>query len=89
MKKTILVTLMTLGFSFQALAFDMNFPTQFPADWAVAMTERACGVRFKKGVVGETTKIQGGVLYTVYSNGKAVAAATAKSTSLFAKKTCL
>lgn len=89
MKKVLIVLLMSAGFSIQASAFDMNFPTQYPADWAVAMTERACGIQFKKGVVGETTKIQGGVLYTVYSNGKAVAAATAKNTSLFAKKTCL
>lgn len=66
MKKIVIVLLISAGFSFQASAMDMNFPSQFPTDWAVAMTERACGVQFKKGVVGEITDIQGGV-YTQFT----------------------
>lgn len=92
MKKVLVASFILLSTSVSAMG--VSFPNlQFPkADrWAVAMVSRACDIPLRelKQAKGSLKKSSNGVLYTVYLNGAVYAQATAKSTSLFAKKTCL
>ena len=77
-----------------ASAFMPNIPSakDFPSDsnWAVAMTERACKVRFQGDVEGSIDKAKSGVIYTVTNaNGVVLAQAWARSTFIGAKKRCM
>ena len=75
-----------------AIEIPMFGPSDFPkeSDWAIAMTERACKIRVSKDHKGEIYQVANGVVYSVRNkNGKVVAEAFAKNTSIFAKKECL
>lgn len=88
--KLLISVLFVFSFNF-AGAF--NFPSSdIPDDsqWAKAMTERACKVKFNKSTVGTIDKAKNGVVYSVFNkNGEMIASAWAKSTFILAKKKCL
>lgn len=89
-----LLTLLFVALYTQAAIAWTPAPGDFPEDgeWAIAMTERACKIRIKGNVEGEIRKNDAGkgVIYTVFNmNGKVVASAWARNTSIFAKKKCL
>ena len=89
MKKMILTAITAL--STQTMAF-VDMPT-YPNenDWAKAMTEKACKMKFSSSAVGIITEQNNGtVLYTVYSkSGQVLAQAVAQSSFIGAKKKCL
>ncbi|MEO0335322.1 MAG: hypothetical protein AAF202_02955 [Pseudomonadota bacterium] len=95
MKKLILAA--ALAFSTSAFAFGgnpANFPSDFPTNsgWALGMISMACNVPTSemKGLTGSISDVQNGVVYEAEnSNGEVVLSASAKNTSIFAKKTCL
>lgn len=89
--KALILPLVVLSSS-SAMAF-INVPTTYPTktDWAKAMTERACNVKFSKSAVGTITKnSDGSVTYTVFNkHGKVIAKALASSTFIGAEKVCV
>ena len=85
-----------LALSFNASAFDMNFPSpgDFPTEsgWAVAMTSMACGVDYSSvdGATGTMVPHDGrSVIYKVYVDGELVGKAWASSKWITAQKKCL
>ncbi len=88
--KTIFTFTIILGLAFPIAA--MNFstiPRNFEVDLAVAKTEQACGVKFKDGVIGQTSMSANGISYNVFYKGQVVAKSSANNDSIFAKATCL
>lgn len=93
MKKVMLAGLLLVSSTAFSMGVDMpslQFPKQ--GQWAVAMVSRACDIPLKdlKAATGKITRTnKKSVLYTVYLDGQVYAQATARNTSIFAKKTCL
>ena len=87
-----LILLIAILSTTSAMAF-MDFPSEYPtqSDWAKAMTERACEVKFSKSATGTIKESSNGsVTYVVYNKqGKVIAAASAASAFIGAKKVCL
>jgi hypothetical protein len=92
MKSTICVLALLLS-SASAFAMDANMPSlTFPTQsgWAKAMVSEACGIELAKSDVGVIERAGKGVVYTVFNvNGDVLGQATAKSTSIFASKSCI
>ena len=90
-----IVLVVSVLFSTAAMAFvDMpsfsnsDFPSE--SNWAKFRTGKACGLKFSASTVGQIKKFNdGSVLYTVKgSDGKVLAAATAKSDLIVFKANC-
>ena len=85
-----------LALSFNASAFNMNFPSanDFPTEsgWAVAMISMACDMDYSKveGIAGEIVPHSGkSVIYKAYVDGELVGKAWASSKWITAQKKCL
>jgi hypothetical protein len=70
-----------------------NMPSNVPtkSEWAIGMVQNACDIDLDaRQLRGTITKVTGGVVYRVFNErGDVVAAASARNTSIFAKKTCI
>ena len=70
----------------------MSFDTPSASEWAVARTRGACklNISVRMGYSGNITAGGDGVILTVYNSaGQAVAAATAKGSSLLCRARCV
>jgi hypothetical protein len=84
-----LIALTTL-LSTSAFAGMTNLDIPSESQWAKGMTKMACKVKLGKGTIGSIEESEEGVVYTVMnSQGEVVAAASATSTFILAKKECL
>ena len=91
MKKLLILVFLFAGsqvFAYSNIPSTGDIPTS--SQWAIGMTQMACDVTLPNNAEGEIIKSNSGVTYNVYSqNGELIASASAKSTFILAKKTCL
>jgi hypothetical protein len=88
MLKLIALLALTSSSAFAGIDFPpTNIPTA--SDWAIHMTEKACDMEASEDAKGTIVMSEEAVIYSIMENGVVVASATAKSSWVWAKVSCL